>query len=414
MSDASLPPHLATAKRLLNTHDRFGGVAKTFHWLTALLILTMIPLGIVAQYWPYDTSEALNFKATLFSLHKTLGLVTFAVALTRILWAISQPRPVHLTKDSPLQTFAADAVHWSLYGALVLVPLSGWIHHAASTGFAPIWWPFGQTLPFVPQSQAVADAFAGLHLAFNILLVASLVLHIAGAVKHHVVDRDATLKRMLPGQYALPTDLPAPHSTARPAAAAFGVWALAVALGLTYGLAGDRVSATASLTAAPSQWMVEDGTLGLTVTQLGQPVSGTFGEWVAAIDFDETPRDGQHGSVSVTVAVPSLTLGGVTEQALGAEFLNTQAFATAVFSGPILADEDGDGYVVDGEFSLVGTTLPLRLPFDLDLTGDVAVAEGSVRLDRRDFGMGQTYTDESTVGFGVTIDVALTARRDAE
>lgn len=178
--------------RMANTQARFGGVAKSFHWLTALLILTMIPLGIIADKWPFDSSEALATKAMIFSLHKTLGLLTFAVALARILWASVQPRPAMLPIESRAQAFAAAAVHWALYGALVLVPLSGWIHHAASTGFAPIWWPFGQTLFFVPQSVALADAFAGLHFAFNLVLVISLILHIGGALKHHLIDRDAT------------------------------------------------------------------------------------------------------------------------------------------------------------------------------------------------------------------------------
>jgi len=391
-----------------NSETRFGSVAKTFHWLTALLILTMIPLGIVAQYWPYDSSEALAAKATLFSLHKTLGIAAFAVALLRILWALMQPRPALLPSDSKLQHFAAEAVHWSLYGALVLVPLTGWIHHAASTGFAPIWWPLGQTLPFVPQSVAVADAFAGLHFTFNIVLVVSLALHIGGALKHHVIDRDATLKRMLPGECDLPADMPAPQTHLRPAATALVVWLAAIAAGLGLGLSGERGSATANaLATVPSQWVVQDGTLSITVSQLGQPVSGSFADWTAAINFSETARDGAHGDVSVTVSIPSLTLGSVTSQALGEDFLRADQFATATFAGPILAD--GDGYVVDGVLQMVGQDTALRLPFELTLDGETATASGSAPLDRRALGIGESYGDEGTVGFTVEIGFELTA-----
>jgi len=394
---------------LTNSTARFGGVAKAFHWLVAALILTMIPLGVVAQYWPYDTSEALATKATLFSIHKTLGLVTFAVALARILWALIQPRPVLLPNESRWQSFAAEAVHWSLYAALVLVPLTGWIHHAASTGFAPICWPFGQTLPFVPQSQPVADAFGGLHFAFVIVLVVSLALHIGGALKHHVVEKDATLKRMLPGTCDLPEELPSQETHRAPMLAAMVLWLAALGAGLAYGTKAEDGAATATLAAVQSGWTVQSGTLGITVQQLGQPVTGDFADWTAAIEFSEQAANGQHGQVEVTIAIPSLSLGGVTEQALAADFLNASEFATATYSGAILA-EDG-AYVVDGTLELVGASVPLRLPFLLEIEGDTATASGDTNLDRRDFEIGTDYPDESSVGFGVTIAFELTATR---
>ncbi|MGD9294163.1 MAG: cytochrome b/b6 domain-containing protein, partial [Roseobacter sp.] len=134
---------------LSNTAQHYGSISKTFHWLTALLILTLIPLGIYANDLPYDSSEQLARKAWFFSLHKTLGVTVFFVALARILWAIVQPKPSPLHPDRKLETFAGSMVHWLLYGSLLLVPLSGWVHHAATTGFAPIWWPLGQNLPLV-------------------------------------------------------------------------------------------------------------------------------------------------------------------------------------------------------------------------------------------------------------------------
>ena len=127
--------------RLTNSSSQFGAVTKTFHWLTAFLILTNIPLGLIAHEMPFDTVEALTRKAWLFSLHKTTGVTVFFIALLRIVWALSQPRPGLLNADNRLEAFAAETVHWLLYGALVAVPLSGWIGHAATTGFAPIWWP---------------------------------------------------------------------------------------------------------------------------------------------------------------------------------------------------------------------------------------------------------------------------------
>jgi len=184
---------------LTNTAQRYGGVTKTFHWATALLILTLIPLGWWANQMPYETAEQLADKAWMFSLHKTLGVAAFFVAVGRILWAVSQPKPGLLNADHKVESFLAELIHWMLYASLVIVPLSGWIGHAAAEGFAPIWWPFGQGLPVVPKDTGIEHFMAAVHWVATKVLIASLLLHIAGALKHHVIDRDATLRRMLPG-----------------------------------------------------------------------------------------------------------------------------------------------------------------------------------------------------------------------
>ena len=174
----------------------YASVTKVFHWLTALLIIVAIPLGLIANYAPYDTGDQLAFKALLFSMHKTVGVSAFFVALLRILWAMTQTKPGPLHPERTLETLLAEVVHWMLYLSLMMVPLTGWIDHAATSGFAPIWWPFGQTLPFVPQSETVSGIFSGLHWMFTKLLAASIFLHSAGALKHHFIDKDDTLRRM--------------------------------------------------------------------------------------------------------------------------------------------------------------------------------------------------------------------------
>ena len=194
-----------------NSHAQYGGIAKTFHWLTALLILTLIPLGWFANQLPFGTEAELTRKAWLFSLHKTLGVTAFFVALLRILWALGQTKPALLNGDHRIESFAAELVHWLLYGALVIVPLSGWISHAAAAGFAPIWWPFGQGLPLVPKDTGLEHFAGAVHWVATKLLILALFLHIAGALKHHLIDRDATLRRMLPGTPSLPNLPQTPH-----------------------------------------------------------------------------------------------------------------------------------------------------------------------------------------------------------
>ena len=94
-----------------NSTTTYGTVTKTFHWLTALLIITAIILGAVANRLPYETNDQLAFKAQLFSFHKTLGVLVFAVALARILWALGQPKPGSLHPERTLETKLAEMVH---------------------------------------------------------------------------------------------------------------------------------------------------------------------------------------------------------------------------------------------------------------------------------------------------------------
>jgi cytochrome b561 len=107
-----------------NTLTSFGTVTRSFHWLTALVILTAMPLGLIANNLS-SGPESIALKAQLFSLHKTIGVVAFFLGVARILWASSQTRPVPLHPDRRLETLLAEAVHWLLYLSLVIVPLSG-------------------------------------------------------------------------------------------------------------------------------------------------------------------------------------------------------------------------------------------------------------------------------------------------
>ncbi|NNK68272.1 MAG: cytochrome [Rhodobacteraceae bacterium] len=395
-----------------NTATRYGGVAKTFHWLTALLILTALPLGVIANGAPFETDAEIARKIWLFSLHKTVGVTAFFVALARIAWALTQPKPAALHPDRRFETRLAETVHWLLYASLVLVPLSGWLHHAAATGFAPIWWPFGQTLPFVPQSAAVANFFAGLHFVFTKVLAASVILHIAGALKHALVDKDATLRRMLPGTVAIP-DTPPPQSSRTPILTAAALYLVALALGTLIGLQADRPPASsdaAQSTQTAPRWIVETGTLEVAIMPQGGTLSGGFGSWSADITFDPDAPGDRVGQVFVTVLVPSLGLGTVTAQALGPDFLDAALYPTAEYSAEIL--RANGAYAASGTLTVKGKSAPATLPFTVEIDGDIATLLGETVLDRRSFGIGDGYADESTLAFPVTVRISLTARRD--
>lgn len=393
-----------------NTPTSFGIVSRTFHWLTALLILTAIPLGLIAN--GIETGpETIARKAQLFSLHKTLGVAAFLLGLARILWALTQARPVPLHPQRRAEMTLAELVHWMLYLSLVMVPLTGWVHHAAVEGFAPILWPFGQGLPFVPKSEPLAALSGGAHWVFTKLLALSVILHIAGALKHHLIDRDATLARMAFGTAAPET--PLPHRQ-RLAPLGLALLLYGAGTGLALSMAPQTAPATApATTAAPTvaggNWQVETGNLGFTVVQMGAPVTGSFASWTADITYDEAVTSGKAGQVVVEIDLASLALGSVSDQAKGPEFLDVAAHPVARFTADLLAGPEG--LVAEGKLALHGAEKPVRLPFTLTIEGDLARMTGTARLDRRDFTIGAGYGDEETVGFAVDVAVSLDATR---
>ncbi|RKT34587.1 cytochrome b561 [Roseovarius halotolerans] len=408
---------------LSNTSTTYGSVTKTFHWLTALLILAMFPLGLLASDLAHDVrggsaspdDSALQLAATLFSMHKTIGVALFFVALARIAWAIGQPKPALLNGDKPAEAWLAETVHWLLYGSLVAVPLSGWVHHAASSGFAPIWWPLGQSLPLVPKDERLADITGTLHYLLQWMLLAAIALHVAGALKHHLLDGDATLRRMLPGQNpALPTERQPGHVL--PLLTALALWGAVLGGAGWLGWftprdhAADIAVQGAPLDAVESEWQVEDGSLQITVVQMGSEVTGSFADWTASIDYsDSADANGRHGSVDVTISIPSLTLGSVTSEALGADYFNAEAFPTARFNADLLSTDDGK--LARGTLTIRDQSVPVEMPFTLDIQGDSATAQGGLSVDRRAFGIGGESTGSLAASVEITFD--LTARRAA-
>ncbi len=393
---------------LANTKTAYGAVTRSLHWLTALGILIMIPLGWIAHLAPWATEAELATKAQLFSVHKTIGVTIFFLALFRILWALSQPKPAPLHPERRAENFAAETVHWLLYSTLLIVPLSGWIEHAATEGFAPILWPFGQDLPFVPNSDNLAETAASVHFLSQWLLVAALALHVAGALKHVIIDRDGTLARMLKGASAGTAS--AGHRVVRPLLLAVAAWAALLGGGAAAGLfASEDAPETPKLEAAQSDWQVTEGTLGISLVQMGKEIEGSFADWTAEIAFEPRETPGKAGDVTVQIAIPTLTLGSVSKQALGADFFAAEDYPTATFQAEILRGETG--YDAQGTLTLKGAEVPVTLPFELTLEGETATMQGSTTLDRRNYAIGESMADPEQLSFDVQVNVALTATR---
>ena len=395
---------------LENTARRYGAVARLFHWLTALLVLTAIPLGVIANAIPFETEANIAQKELLFSIHKTVGVTVFFVALARILWAVTQPRPAPLHPGRRGETLLADLAHWTLYGGLVLVPLSGWLHHAATTGFAPIWWPFGQSLPFVPIDFWLAELFGSWHDVLTKVLGAAILLHVAGALKHALIDRDGTLARMWRGTEAGPADAP-PRRWAPPLMAA-ALWLAAIGGGTALGLSDREAVAGPHLPDPAAQWMVEAGRVTVTVQQYGDTVEGEITDWIAAVTVDPAAQSPVGGRVEVNLVTATLEIGPIAADVLGPGVLDATAHPVAILRAEIVpAEAQPDRYALDGTLTLRGRALTLDAGAAQMLTPDTALIEARVEIEAADLDLPPSPGHGGEPGFPVVIEFEVTARR---
>lgn len=411
---------------LANTRETYGLIAQILHWTTAALILILLPLGVFMDSLPANSADEVVYKAWFYSLHKTFGVTVFLVAFVRVLWAAFQPKPRSLDSHKKLENLAAHTVHWMLYGAIILMPLTGWLHHSASEGFAPIWWPLLQDLPLVPKNPQLAMFFGIAHFFTAILLGLAVFFHIAGALKHAFVDRDATLQRMLPGRSKVVYgNLSEPHSKRLPKLLAiFSFLALGTAVITAYTInqSGNQPGnqpatalnqpTAATVDPAATGWVVdkEKSLLSIQIIQMGKPVAGQFNDWTAAVKFD--PQNLDDASIQVEVDVASIALGGVSEEAKGPNFLNASEHRIArLVSESFTSTADG-AYQMHGHLTLAGKKQPVVLPFTLKIENNRAYVEAEVELERLKFGIGEKgFTEDSQLGFGVLVKVTLEAEK---
>ncbi len=176
-----------------NGPESFGWVTRAIHWITALAVLIALPLGV----WISEMEVSLA-ALKFFGYHKTLGITVLGLILLRMLWHLASPPPAPLPHGVAWQDGLAEVVHRAFYVLLVAMPVSGWVASSA-TGIDTV--VFGRwTLPRIaPVSEAWETAGFAVHGVLGKLLLASVVLHVGGALYRALVSRDGTLARMVRG-----------------------------------------------------------------------------------------------------------------------------------------------------------------------------------------------------------------------
>ena len=174
------------------TSTRYTPTAVALHWLLAALIIANLVFGLYTVNLPLSPQ-----KLKLFSYHKWVGVTIFLLAAVRLLWRATHPVPPMPETMKPWEKQAAHAAHVALYVLFFAAPLTGWLFSSAA-GFQTVYLGVLPIPDLLSKNKELAEVLKVMHHWINYTMAAVIVLHIAAALKHHFVDRDDVLIRMLP------------------------------------------------------------------------------------------------------------------------------------------------------------------------------------------------------------------------
>jgi cytochrome b561 len=180
---------------LANTTTSFGLVTRILHWVMAITIIAMLVLGTILS----DLQPGLA-NLWLYSLHKSIGLTLLALVVLRLIWHRINPPPPPQGDPGAWSQRLARIGHRGFYILLVAIPLSGWIASSAS-GIDVMFLDRWVVPPIAPVSEAWENAGWAAHSTLTKLLIALILLHVAGAIKRQYAG-DGTLTRMIVGHDA--------------------------------------------------------------------------------------------------------------------------------------------------------------------------------------------------------------------
>ncbi len=196
MSDATADRMLAVPLR----GQRYTAVAIVLHWAIGLGILAQLALGLAMTQLTIPPATLFGW----YQLHKSIGITILLLVVVRIAWRLGH-RPPPLPAGLPvLEKRAAHGTHLILYAFMLAMPLTGWamvsasVYNIPTVLFGLVPWPHLPVLSTLPDKGTYEAVFKTIHAYIGFALIAFAGLHIAAALRHQIVERDAVLWRMLP------------------------------------------------------------------------------------------------------------------------------------------------------------------------------------------------------------------------
>ncbi|WP_022684413.1 cytochrome b/b6 domain-containing protein, partial [Sphingobium bisphenolivorans] len=355
--------------------ERYSRIAIFLHWTIAALLAFQISVG-----WALDELGARGFA--LFQLHKSIGMSILLLTIARIVVRYARPRPS--AAEGGWQGALAKAVHGGLYLFMLGAPLTGW----ALVSTAKVKVPtliFGLIpLPHLPLPMAAHELAEGGHGLLAWIGIALFLLHVAGALRHHLLIGDGLIWRMMPARsplllIALPAlilmgfgvgraILPSPAPKAAAAAPRSPTPAeteeapanmAEPPVNATAPAEADNAAAAEEPVGPPPRWTVQPGgSLGFSVGNGDDTIKGSFAKWTAAIVMD--PDHPESADIRVEIDLASASVGDAYQDGMlaGDEFFGVAAHPKAILTARRAESVGADAYRAAGTLTLKGVSKP--------------------------------------------------------
>jgi len=176
----------------LNFSNRYTRTAMSLHWFMAVLLICLFAVGIYMHELPLSP-----WKLQVYSWHKWVGVTAFILVLARLAWRLTHrppPLPINMSRSAE---FIAHAGHALLYILMIAIPLTGWLMSSAK-GFQTVYFGIIPIPDLLAKNKELGNLLREVHETLNFILAAVVVGHTAAAFKHHLVNKDDVLTRMLP------------------------------------------------------------------------------------------------------------------------------------------------------------------------------------------------------------------------
>lgn len=174
---------------LKNTFNSYGSLAKFFHWIIAIAIITLLIVGY-------------NLKGfgmpIVYKFHKTIGVLVLLLVIARLLWRFGNITPSYDKSMPKWMVISAHAMHYALYGLMLVMPISGYIYSDAGQRPISFMFLFDMPLFFEGKNEEAGKLALLAHELVAVLLILAVSAHVLVALYHHYIKKDNILKRMLP------------------------------------------------------------------------------------------------------------------------------------------------------------------------------------------------------------------------
>ena len=175
---------------------RYTSVAVALHWVLGIALVAMFGFGLYMTDLPFSPQ-----RLKLYNWHKWAGVTILLLSLLRLVWRLTHRPPALpaaiVSKMPGWQTLVHSATHMALYALFFVVPLIGWAYSSAA-GFPVVLFGVLPLPDFVSPDKDLAALIKPWHEISAFALAGLVVLHLAAALKHHFIDRDGLITRILP------------------------------------------------------------------------------------------------------------------------------------------------------------------------------------------------------------------------